>query len=136
MAIQYTESIEAIAPDNLVGFFEGWPDPPSPERHLEILAGSAHVVIALDEESGRVVGFVNAISDGVLSAYLPLLEVLPEHRGRGIGRGLVERMMARLDGLYMVDLSCDEGLVPFYRSLGFQRLVGMGRRNYERQSAR
>ncbi len=28
-----------------------------------------------------VVGFVNALSDGRLSAYIPLLEVLPDYRG-------------------------------------------------------
>ena len=35
------------------------------------------------DDAGRVVGFVTAISDGVLSAYIPLLEVLPEYQGAG-----------------------------------------------------
>ena len=134
VSIRYVESVEGVRPDQLSGFFEGWPNPPTPERHLAILAGSDHFVLAIDDNVERVVGFVNAISDGVLSAYLPLLEVLPEYRGRGIGRELARRIVVRLDHLYMIDLCCDDSLVPFYRSLGFHRFVGMGRRNYDRQS--
>jgi hypothetical protein len=31
-----------------------------------------------------VVGFITAISDGVLTAYVPFLEVLPAHRRQGV----------------------------------------------------
>ena len=130
MAVEYSDLLEGIEPSQLEGFFVGWPNPPSPERHLELLRGSAAVVLARDGE--QVVGFVNAVSDGVLSAYIPLLEVLPTYQGRGIGSELVRRLVARLASLYMVDLCCDAELEPFYRRLGFQTLDrGMGIRNYE-----
>lgn len=125
--ITFRAGCAGLAPADLAGFFEGWPDPPSPDRHLAMLEGSAEVVLALDGD--RVVGFVTAISDGVLSAYIPLLEVRPAYRGRGIGRALVRRMLARLDHLYMVDLVCDPALARFYEPLGFARLAGMARRN-------
>lgn len=127
--IEYRESSEGIDADALRGFFVGWPVPPSAERHLELLRASAHVVLALDRD--RVVGFVSALSDGVLSAYVPLLEVLPEHQGHGIGTELMRRLLARLEGLYMVDLACDEELVPFYERLELARVgvaVGIRRR--------
>ena len=128
--IEYTDSLEGVEPPQLEGFFVGWPSPPSPERHLELLRGSAAVVLARDGDA--VVGFVTAISDGVLSASIPLLEVLPAYRGRGIGSELVRRLLAALDGLYMIDLSCDAELEPFYARLGFRPLErGMGIRNYE-----
>jgi ribosomal protein S18 acetylase RimI-like enzyme len=126
--IEYTDSLEGVEPQQLQGFFVGWPSPPSPERHLELMRGSAAVVLARDGEA--VVGFVTAISDGVLSASIPLLEVLPEYQGRGIGSELVRRLLAALDGLYMIDLSCDAELEPFYARLGFRMLErGMGIRN-------
>lgn len=74
-----------------------------------------------------------AISDGVLSAYIPLLEVLPDYRGRGIGTRIVTMMLDSLD-LYMVDLVCDDDLVPFYERLGLHRSSAMIRRRYDRQS--
>jgi ribosomal protein S18 acetylase RimI-like enzyme len=116
--IQYAESVDGLEARDLAGFFVGWPQPPSPERHLDLLRGSDHVVLA--RERGRVVGFVTAISDGVLSAYVPLLEVLPAYQGRGVGSELMRRLLARLEGLYMVDLCCDAALEPFYGRLGLR----------------
>ena len=95
--IAYQLNLTGISAAQLEGFFVGWPDPPSPDTHLRILENSAHVVLAL--EGGRVIGFVSAISDGVLSAYISLLEVLPDHQGRGAGRELMIRMNALLEGL-------------------------------------
>jgi GNAT superfamily N-acetyltransferase len=124
--VTYTDTAEAITADQLRGgFFVGWPVAPSPERHLAVLRGSHAVELAL--EGDAVVGFVTAISDGVLSAFIPLLEVLPEHQHQGIGTDLVRRLLGRLDDLYMIDLCCDAGLEPFYGALGFQTLErGMG----------
>jgi ribosomal protein S18 acetylase RimI-like enzyme len=126
--IEYMSSLDGITPEQLEGFFVGWPSAPPPERHLEILRGSAHVVLAKDGD--RVVGFVTAVSDGVLSAYVPLLEVLPGCQGRGIGTELVQRLLDRLRDLYMVDIVCDEDVVPFYERLGLRRLdAALGIRN-------
>ena len=127
--IVYRDDLSEIVALQLTGFFEGWPDPPSPETHLRILQGSDHVVLALDSASDRVVGFVTAISDGVLSAYIPLVEVLPGYRGQGIGTELMRRMLARLESLYMVDLMCDPELEAFYRRFGMRPAVGMVLRN-------
>jgi ribosomal protein S18 acetylase RimI-like enzyme len=134
--ILYTDSAAGITPDNLGGFFDGWPDPPSPETHLKLLADSDEVVLALDSETGHVVGFITAISDRILSAYIPLLEVLPAYQGRGIGTGLARRMLNRLKDLYMVDVMCDPQLQPFYARLGMRPASGMMLRNYDRQRGR
>ena len=125
--MEFRISIEGVEPGDLVGFFEGWPAPPSPERHLALLRGSSHVVLA--EEEGRIVGFVTAISDGVLAAYIPLLEVRREWRGKGVGSELVRRLLVALDRFYMVDVVCDPELIPFYERFGLVPLAGMGRRN-------
>jgi len=128
--ITYADSADAITADQLRGFFVGWPAAPSPERHLELLRRSHAVEIALDGDV--VVGFVSAISDGVLSAFIPLLEVLPAYQHRRIGTELVRRLLGQLDKLYMIDLCCDAGLEPFYSALGFQTLDrGMGIRRRE-----
>lgn len=131
--IEYRESHVGIEPDQLGRFFAGWPDRPSAATHLRLLERST-CVLAVSGGTREVVGFITAITDGVLSAYVPLLEVLPEHRGKGIGSELVRRMLARLEHLYMIDLMCDPDMVPFYERLGFTPARGMSLRNYERQS--
>lgn len=123
--IEYATDLTGVEPAHLHGFFEGWPNPPSPERHLEILRGSYCVVLAREPGKPQVIGFVNAISDGVLSAFVPLLEVLPSHRGGGIGSELVRRMLDELADFYSVDLLCDPELGPFYEPFGMQRAHGM-----------
>ena len=135
-AIVYSDDLTGVQAGHLRGFFEGWPSPPSPETHLRLLRASSHVVLALEHDSGRVVGFVTALSDGVLSAYLPLLEVLPTYRGRGIGTALVRRMLARLAGLYMVDVVCDPALVGFYARFGLRPATAASLRDHARQAGR
>lgn len=131
--IEYSESVDGLTPAALEGgFFDGWPSAPSASRHLQLLRGSAHVVIALD--GATVVGFANALSDGAFMAYIPLLEVLPAYRGRGIGSSLIERLLNRLHGHYHVGLLCDAPLQPFYERLGLLAVPGMARVDFPRQA--
>jgi len=132
--IRYADSAAGVTAGNLSGFFHGWPNPPTPDTHLELLERSDEIVLAIDMPTGDVVGFVSAVTDGTLCAYVPLLEVVPSHRGRGIGRELVRRMLAKVEHLYMVDLVCDKELVPFYETFGMRSAHAMVVRNYDRQS--
>ena len=133
-AASYRSTLDDLKASDLVGFFEGWPSPPSPEIHLRILRNSWAVELACDRRSGKVIGFVNAVSDGFYSAYIPLLEVLPAHRGCGIGHELVRRMMDRCSHFYMVDVCCDEAIQGFYAKFGMTPVQGMCYRNYASQS--
>lgn len=131
--VTYTTSLDGVTADHLRGgFFVGWPNPPTPETHLRILRGSSHVVLAWDDN--RVVGFINALSDGVLMAYVPLLEILPVWQGQGIGSDLVRRILAELGPMYAVELLCDAELIPFYARLGMENVPGMCFRNFATQS--
>lgn len=135
MKIRYLTTLDNISESDLAeGFFEGWPNPPSYPNFIRLLHGSSHVVLAVDEASGKVVGFINALSDGVLSAYIPLLEVIPMYQGNGIGQELVRRMLEQLNGHYMVDLMCDAELGGFYEKIGMRPSGGMILRNYKNQS--
>ncbi len=134
--ISYSNNPEGITAEQLAGgFWVGWLDHPSPERHLEILKRSYAVWLAIDDASGAVVGFINAVSDGLLSAYIPLLEVLPEYQASGVGSQLTRRMISTLEHLYQVDLVCDEELQPYYERFGMRRASAMILRNYHRQDA-
>jgi len=130
--ISYSKDLNDLEKIRMEGFFVGWPNPPSVQTFKKLLRGSYRVVLAIEDE--KLVGFINAISDGVLSAYIPLLEVLPEYKGQGIGKDLVHHLRNELINLYMIDLSCDEGLIPYYEKQGMKRSQGAYLRNYDRQS--
>jgi ribosomal protein S18 acetylase RimI-like enzyme len=132
--IEYLDDLETVTAEQLQGFFVGWPNPPLPATHYRLLQGSDVVVLARDTRSQAIVGFVTAITDGVLAAYIPLLEVLPAYQHLGIGTALMERVLQRLSHLYAVDLLCDPALQPYYARLGMRPATGMLLRNYARQS--
>ena len=100
MEITYTTDLAGIGPEDMDGFYVGWTSPPANGERVEILRRSTHAVIAMDRT--KVVGFVNAISNGHM-AYIPLLEVLPEYQGRGIGTEMVKRVIAEIGEQYGVD---------------------------------
>ncbi|MCW2164146.1 Acetyltransferase (GNAT) domain-containing protein [Microbacterium hydrothermale] len=60
------------------------------------------LVAAYRRDTGELVGFARAISDGVAFGYLADVFVVEEHRGRGISKGLVSLMI-------------DEGPGPHFR---------------------
>ena len=132
--IRYQKDLTGIDSDMLEGFFVGWETPPTSYRLLSILRSSYAFCLAIDTDTSNVVGFVTAISDGIISAYMPLLEVLPAYQGQGIGKELVARMTERLSHLYMVDVLHDPELAGFYGQCGMTAATGSIMRNYEQQS--
>ncbi|OGR63642.1 MAG: GNAT family N-acetyltransferase [Elusimicrobia bacterium GWB2_63_22] len=134
--MKYQQSIESITPAMLQGFFVDWPNPPAPKTHLRLLKNSDMVVLAIDTKTRLVIGFITAISDRVLSCYIPFLEVLPAYQGRKIGQKLVRKMLQKLKSVYMIDLMCDKKLQGFYKRFKMQPSTGMISRNYKNQSGK
>ena len=69
---------------------------------------------------GRQVAFARAVTDQATFAYLADVFVLPQHRGKGYGREIVEALMAdpRLQGLRRWHLVTRD-MQPLYAQLGF-----------------
>ncbi|HEY1701109.1 MAG TPA: GNAT family N-acetyltransferase [Trebonia sp.] len=81
--------------------------------------GSWRVVGAYEKGTGRLVGFAQALSDGVANAYLADVFVLKEARGHGLGKELVAAMIDRGPGAdfrWMLHTSDAHGL---YLQFGF-----------------
>jgi ribosomal protein S18 acetylase RimI-like enzyme len=120
--IEYEENGK-IEVHELKPFFKGWKAPPSDEVRARMLEGSEHVVTARDD--GKLIGFVTAISDGAMNAYVSLAEVLEEYQGRGVGSEMMKILLGRLHGHYCIALLTDPDKDAFYRKLGFSQIHGM-----------
>ncbi len=116
--ITLTSDLSDIKPHQLEGFFVGWPKPPSTEAHLKMLTNSSFALLAVEESTKRIAGFLSALTDGVLFGYISAVEVLPEFQGRGIGKALVEHTLTHFQDLYAIDLVCDPDVQPFYEKCG------------------
>lgn len=97
------------------------------ERDAEELAqqlrGARWVVSAWDGD--RLVGLARAISDGITNAYVSSVMVDAAWRRRGIGSGLMRRLMEGRPALMKWVLHAREDAVAFYRALGFTPATGI-----------
>jgi hypothetical protein len=50
----YQDTCEGATPDQLRGFFVGWPNPLNSETHLRILSHSDAVVLVIDRDPDRL----------------------------------------------------------------------------------
>ncbi len=123
--IEYRTTLEGISPSDLEGFFVGWRKPLSKEQHYKTLENSAFFVLAYDKEEAKVVGFINALSDNVSYAFIPLLEVLPQYQHKGIGTKLIKTMLELLEGISNIDLMCDPHMQDYYQQFGMFKSHGM-----------
>src|SRR2546422_1693634 len=76
-------------------------------------------LVAEDEGAIVGVGQVKPHADG--SRELASMAVLPQRQGQGIGRALIERLMARENGA-VLHLTCKRELEGYYERFGFRRL--------------
>ncbi len=89
-----------------------------------IIGGSFRFVIALDD--GKIIGMGRSISDGISDAYIQDVTVLPEYRRRGIGGGIIEKLVSELQaaGIGWIGLISEPGHQSFYRKLHFSEMEG------------
>jgi len=120
MAITYRETGE-VDFEQALALYRAlrWSSAEKPCELERALRNSHSLVTAWD--GPRLVGLGNAISDGALVVYYPHMLVLPEYQGRGIGREIVRRLMARYAGFHQHILVADGGAIEFYRKCGFER---------------
>lgn len=128
--IEYLTNLDGIDPSQFNGFFVGWVRPLTIDQHFIILKNSDFLVLAYDKEKTKVVGFINAISDGIHFAFIPMLEVLPEYQHNGIGIELVRIMLELLKNFTCIDLTCDIEMQGFYEKFGMFKSNGMIMRKY------
>lgn len=90
-----------------------------------MIRGSLCFMVARSIE-GRIVGMARVISDGFSDAYIQDVVVMPDYRGRGVGRELVRRLtqfcLARK--IAWIGLVAEPGTQGLYEELGFGPLVG------------
>ena len=101
--------------------FDNGRTPPQLQSSFE---NSRHVVIA--RAGRRVIGTARALSDGICNAYIVDVWTHAPFRRRGIGRQMMELLLADLTGQHVYLFTDD--VAEFYRKCGFEEQpVGLGR---------
>ena len=121
MSITYTDKKEFSASD-LQQLFQSvnWMSANYPERLKKALDNCETVFTAWDK--GQLIGLVNAIDDGELTAYVHYLCVNPVYQGQGIGSLLLDKIKEKYKVyLYIIVIAENEGLIKYYSKNGFQK---------------
>jgi ribosomal protein S18 acetylase RimI-like enzyme len=127
--ITYSQSLEAVTDADLTDFLAHWDFTPPSGTLLAMLNGSTHVILARDESSSTLCGYVTALSDDVVCSYISALEVRPAYRHQCIGTALLTQMTSLLQ-TYGTYLCRAPEMAPFYESQGFKQIVGMSKRRF------
>lgn len=106
---------------------EGWPTPNErPDESLISWRNAWPALVATDGEA--IIGFVRALTDGEVTMYIAELLVVPERRGQGLGRALLD-VCHHLYPHTRLDLLSTESSDRFYEANGFRRFQGF-RKSY------
>ena len=121
--------IKAACLDDLVSLYKDagwWKDSygESPEFLQGIVADSALFAGAF--ENNKLIGMGRALSDQASDAYIQDVAVLKEFQGRGIGKKIIQTLIAGLKawGVDWIGLIAEPGTTGFYEDLGFELLEG------------
>ncbi len=94
-----------------------------PERLKKALDNSETVITAWADS--RLVGLINVLDDGELTAYVHYLCVNPEYQGFGIGGELLKKIKEKYKTyLYILLLAENENLIGYYKKNGFEHKDG------------
>ena len=99
-----------------------WPSLTDPDVvHQVCTAPGSYAYTALAD--GEVVGFAQALGDGVLQSHLSFLAVHPDHRRRGIAR-LLTVATFQATGTKRMDLITDDAAEAFYETFEHKAMPG------------
>jgi len=90
------------------------------ERMLE----HTDLVVGIVDPEERLAGFARVLTDRVFKAVIYDVIVEESHRGRGLGRRLLEEIFAHpmLREVRQFNLQCLEEMKAFYKEMGFEDL--------------
>ena len=107
---------------------EGWATPQNrPDEALIAWRQSWPALVATDGES--VIGFMRGLTDGEITTYIAELLIDVNHRGKGVGRLLLD-VCHYLNPHTRIDVLSTESSASFYKAHGFRRLGDGFRKSY------
>ena len=119
MAIKYRD-IKDFSETDLKNLFlsVNWSSGNYPEKLVVAMKNSGAVFTAWDGE--QLVGLINALDDGSMTAYVHYLLINPSYQGRGIGRELVRLITEKYKDYLRIVLIAYDKEIEFYEHCGFE----------------
>jgi len=123
--LRQVDRLSARQVDELVELFrnEAWTADREVGDVIRMLARTQHLYGFVDPQGETLVGFARVITDAVYKALVLDLIVRPDWRGSGLGRRILDAVMAdpELAAVQHFELCCPPETAAFYGEWGFAR---------------
>lgn len=86
---------------------------------LKIAMYNSHSVLSA-WDGDKLIGLINCLSDGIMTAYFHYLLIRPEYQCMGVGKNLIDKMLKRYDGYLRKVLIAYDKKIDFYKHCGFE----------------
>ncbi len=120
--IEIREGTDGLTPARIATLYRRAPLlRPTADRDAIRRVFEASQLVLAAWQGDRLVGVARVLTDGALTAYLADLAVEPDVQGLGLGKRLIEEVIARCKGADLVLRDSDLS-AGFYERLGFHRV--------------
>lgn len=96
-----------------------WSSGHYPEKLVVAMKNSGSVFTAWD--GGKLIGLINALDDGIMTAYVHYLLINPVYQGKGIGKELIRLLSEEYKDYLRIVLIAYDKEVEFYQNCGFSK---------------
>ena len=123
MGIKYRNA-KTFRPKELQDLFlsVNWEAGRFPEKLAVAMEHSDTVFSAWDND--KLIGLINALDDGVMTAYVHFLLINPAFQGKGIGKELLRMVTETYTDYLRIVLVADDKETGFYQNSGFTLAKG------------
>ena len=95
-----------------------WSSGNYPDKLVIAMKNSSSVFTAWD--NNKLVGLVNVLSDGIMTAYVHYLLIMPEYQRIGIGKKLMKMVSENYNDYLRIVLIAYDKEIEFYKHCGFE----------------
>lgn len=121
MTLEWESNSDSIDWEELSALYRAAPLGEKTAAHLQKVFANSMFKCFVYEES-RLIAAGRALADGGDCSYICDIAVLPSHQGTGVGKQVVEHLVAASRGHKKILLYAVPGREPFYRKFGFLRM--------------
>ena len=122
MSIRWSESLKDMDWEELARLYRAAPLGDKRAADLELVFSNS-MFRFFAREDGKLVAAGRCLADGRDCAYVCDIAVLPSHQGRGLGKEMVSRLLARSRSHKKIILYAVPGRESLYHQLGFRRMA-------------
>lgn len=118
--VTITNSLAELSWDELECLFKAVEWDSFPKDKLQ-KAFTASYLVSLAYLDGKLIGCGRVVTDGIFYGAIYDVIVHPDYQGMGIGRKIMNNILAKTSDIFFIHLTATHGREEFYKKLGLKK---------------